>query len=81
MIIWIVPAVILVLLVTERVLFRRCWDRELGAVLSFDAQPWRWGLHSTRVFASETPGIRPSPIRRMRSTCSVCAGMKKLRGN
>lgn len=39
MIIWIVPAVILVLLVTERVLFRRCWDRELGAVLSFDAQP------------------------------------------
>ena len=39
MIIWIVPAVILVLLVTERVLFRRCWDRELGAVLSFDVQP------------------------------------------
>ena len=39
MIILIVPAVILVLLVTERVLFRRCWDRELGAVLSFDAQP------------------------------------------
>ena len=29
----------LVLLVTERVLFRRCWDRELGAVLSFDVQP------------------------------------------
>ena len=39
MIILIVPAVILVLLMTERMLFRRCWDRELGAVLSFDAQP------------------------------------------
>ena len=39
MIILIVPAVILALLVSERVLFRRCWDRELGAVLSFDAQP------------------------------------------
>ena len=39
MIILIVPAVILALLMTERMLFRRCWDRELGAVLSFDAQP------------------------------------------
>lgn len=39
MIILIVPAVILVLLMTERMLFRHCWDRELGAVLSFDAQP------------------------------------------
>lgn len=39
MIILIVPAVILMLLMTERMLFRRCWDRELGAVLSFDAQP------------------------------------------
>ncbi len=39
MIILIVPAVILVLLMTERMLFRRCWDRALGAVLSFDAQP------------------------------------------
>ena len=39
MIILIVPAVILMLLMTERMLFRRCWDRELCAVLSFDAQP------------------------------------------